>query len=446
MANNAPLDYSQGGGLGNILEQYITGVHQRIALQNAQSQMQLRESEIREQQSRADLLDMEVKKNHIESQTWQPEADAKVSEAQLKQAQATAALSLVGDKAAGDRAKFISDQATDRKKLLIAQGGALHAIDQITDPTEKQKAYETWKNTQQPETLAAMGLGDKYDQGQFTIAMQNLAYDYATENWMRRDDNRHDNRIEEIKARGEQMMATLSQRYKFQTQRDHDHASAAVQRYLLAAGGDPVVAGQLARRDLDTTAFYRTKFNLKPTTTAEDATVMSSLKTLPIGPMEGKTVGDYLDKKGMTDLAMQVTDQAKAVQAQYQRQGKVISLTDAARQIVTNYANNGVFKFDHTWYGSNNISIDQVQKLKLDQASASAIGYNADNDAERPQQIKSDFSLLHTPPAPAPKSKPAVTKASAPQMTAQDKEALQWANANPKDPRAAKIKAKLGVQ
>lgn len=33
---------------------------------------------------------------------------------------------------------------------------------------------------------------------------------------------------------------------------------------------------------------------------------------------------------------------------------------------------------------------------------------------------------------------------SAPQMTAQDQAALEWANANPNDPRAAKIKQKLG--
>ena len=36
--------------------------------------------------------------------------------------------------------------------------------------------------------------------------------------------------------------------------------------------------------------------------------------------------------------------------------------------------------------------------------------------------------------------------AAAKQMSPQDKQALDWANSNPKDPRAAQIKARLGVQ
>jgi hypothetical protein len=36
--------------------------------------------------------------------------------------------------------------------------------------------------------------------------------------------------------------------------------------------------------------------------------------------------------------------------------------------------------------------------------------------------------------------------AAAPQLSPQDKEALDWANSNPRDPRAAKIKQRLGVK
>ena len=43
-----------------------------------------------------------------------------------------------------------------------------------------------------------------------------------------------------------------------------------------------------------------------------------------------------------------------------------------------------------------------------------------------------------------PKVAPSVRSGASPQMTAQDQQALDWANANPNDPRAAKIKQKLG--
>lgn len=43
-----------------------------------------------------------------------------------------------------------------------------------------------------------------------------------------------------------------------------------------------------------------------------------------------------------------------------------------------------------------------------------------------------------------PKVAPSVRGGGVPQMTTQDQQALEWANANPNDPRAAKIKQKLG--
>lgn len=60
---------------------------------------------------------------------------------------------------------------------------------------------------------------------------------------------------------------------------------------------------------------------------------------------------------------------------------------------------------------------------------------------KREQQIRAEIqSGLGAQP------KPTGTGQGQPAMSAQDKQALEWANANPKDPRAAEIKRRLGVQ
>jgi hypothetical protein len=50
-----------------------------------------------------------------------------------------------------------------------------------------------------------------------------------------------------------------------------------------------------------------------------------------------------------------------------------------------------------------------------------------------------------TKPVAVPSNKAADTKGKAAQLSGDDKQALDWANANPNDPRAAKIKQKLGM-
>jgi hypothetical protein len=56
------------------------------------------------------------------------------------------------------------------------------------------------------------------------------------------------------------------------------------------------------------------------------------------------------------------------------------------------------------------------------------------------------YSARKSGGAVTPPSAPTPTPAPAPTLTPQDKQALDWANANPKDPRAAQIKQRLGVQ
>jgi hypothetical protein len=53
-------------------------------------------------------------------------------------------------------------------------------------------------------------------------------------------------------------------------------------------------------------------------------------------------------------------------------------------------------------------------------------------------------TTLPSTQAAAPASAP--TPATAKPMSAQDQQALQWANANPNDSRAAEIKRRLGVK
>ena len=48
-------------------------------------------------------------------------------------------------------------------------------------------------------------------------------------------------------------------------------------------------------------------------------------------------------------------------------------------------------------------------------------------------------------PGTVPSNTPAAAPATAPKMSDEDKQALEWAKANPKDPRAAKIRQRLGV-
>ncbi|NCV69107.1 MAG: hypothetical protein EBW55_00050, partial [Betaproteobacteria bacterium] len=69
----------------------------------------------------------------------------------------------------------------------------------------------------------------------------------------------------------------------------------------------------------------------------------------------------------------------------------------------------------------------------------------AQSTKESKQRVRDAYDLTYEyrsqrggagqPPAPAAK-----------QMSPEDKQALDWANSNPKDPRAAQIKARLGVQ
>jgi len=76
------------------------------------------------------------------------------------------------------------------------------------------------------------------------------------------------------------------------------------------------------------------------------------------------------------------------------------------------------------------------------------IGDKAKETVARSNAIDPERPIPPSVYAPEPPPKPAGGPQTAPQpqVSPQDKEALDWANANPNDPRAAKIKQRLGVQ
>lgn len=80
-------------------------------------------------------------------------------------------------------------------------------------------------------------------------------------------------------------------------------------------------------------------------------------------------------------------------------------------------------------------AIDKYKKLGMDQLAGLEQQYKASSG-------KDDFRTRFLTPKTAEKFKASET----PAMSPQDKQALDWANANPNDPRAKEIKAKLGVK
>jgi hypothetical protein len=61
-----------------------------------------------------------------------------------------------------------------------------------------------------------------------------------------------------------------------------------------------------------------------------------------------------------------------------------------------------------------------------------------------PTEAADDFANIGAPAGAAPRAAPA--KPAAPrQLSAEDRQALEWANANPRDPRAAEIRRRLGM-